>query len=121
MTDTAFNIKKFLLNAVLTLIITYIIAFMIIGIVWDPNGVNLFERPVGSMMTIIITGLMMSIPMAIGSFIANHPVPVTMGLGFFACFIIGLLGIRETTGKRLLYALLSFLTTLGTLQFCLMA
>lgn len=121
MADTTFCTKKFLLNALRVFVITYVIAFIVVGIVWDPNGVNLFERHIGNIILIIVSGLALCLPMGASSFIASHPLPLTMGLCFFACTIVGFMGIKEVTGRRLLYVLLSSLTILGVIEFCLMA
>lgn len=115
------NAKKVFLNALVTVVISYILAFTIVGILWDPNGVILFERPFTNAVMIVFSGLFMALYLGLTSFFSSHPIPITMGLGFLACFAVAMTDIKEETGKRLLYVLVSFLTVLGTVQFCLMA
>lgn len=121
MAERKFSIKRFLLTLIAVYILSYLAAFFIMGVVWDPNGVNLSGRPFIGIMTILGGGFMLALPMGASSFIVDHPVPLTMGVGFLSCLILGFIGIKEVTGRRLIYLLLAFLTILGTVQFCLMA
>lgn len=47
----------------------------------------------------------MCIPMGFKSFMVTHPVSATMGLGYMAFAIIGVLGRNNATGRLILYTI----------------
>ena len=121
MNQNEFKIKKFVTNIIIVICVSYLFTVIIFGIIWDPNGAILLERPLIDSARIIWIGFYSCIPLAIGSFIVNHPMPATMGLGYVAFCIVGLYGIKNATGQQILYVLMAFLTVFGTVKFFLIA
>jgi len=101
--------------------VTFTVTVILFGIVWDPNGANLLERKLPDTVRIIWHGLYMCFPLAFGAFGSSHPVPVVMGLGYAVIAVIGIVGIKYSVGRSVLYAVVGILTVLGTVRFFLMA
>lgn len=113
--------KRLLVNLAIVFFVTYVVVLIGFGIIWDPNGAILLERPLWDILRIVCVGFYMSIPMGIGVFLSKHPVSMTLGLGYLAIAIISLQGWNTKIGQRILYALVALLTTLGTVKFFLLA
>lgn len=119
-TDTL-NWKRFALTLVLVYLASFVITVILFGIILDPNGAILLERKFFDSARIVWGGLYMCLPLAFKTFAVNHPTPFVMGLGYLAIVIVGVVGIKQQTGRAVLCVLLSTLTVLGTVQFFLMA
>lgn len=116
------NTFKFLFTLVLTYLISYILCFIAFGIIWDPKGINLLGKSLTGALNIVLKGSYMSIPLAIDLFISKfNPVLATIGIGLLSFMIIGVLGVKDKTGKRVLIASVALFTALGSLKYCINA
>ena len=120
MKQQEFNWKLFITINIATILAAYIVTLVIFGIIWDPNGAILLERPWQNALKIIWIGFYSSLPMGIDLFLVNHPISMVMGLGFLSFIIIGWNGRKNATGRQIIYALICLLTVLGTVKFFLM-
>ncbi|MDX1514665.1 MAG: hypothetical protein R3174_13085, partial [Gammaproteobacteria bacterium] len=106
----AFNPKSFLIALVASVAASYAVTVIVFGILWDPNGALLLERSWQDVLRIIFIGFYKCIPLGIGTFLKNHPVPVTLGLGYLSFAVIGICGRDHPVGRVVLYALAVLLT-----------
>jgi len=122
MNETGFNWKSFIKALLVLTIIIYSITFVVVGVIWDPNGVNLFQRPLLAGAKIVLIGLVMSLPLGLKSLISiGHPVAAAISLGFLGCAIVAWMGRSTTVGRRVLYVLFAMISCVGTIRFCFMA
>ncbi len=120
-TRRAYSLVSFLLTSLVVFIGAYAVTVVGFGIVWDPNGAILLERPFDQAARIVGTGLYMSLPLAVAAFLVPHPVPGVMGATFGAVVILAWLGRAAVHCRAILYVALGAFTVLGTVRFFLMA
>lgn len=116
-----FSLKSFVLTSFAVFIACYLATVIGFGIVWDPNGAILLERPLAQTARIVATGLAMSLPLACAAFLVPHPVPPIMGAAFAIVAALAWMGRRTVHCRAIAYVLIGAFTVLGTVRFFLMA
>lgn len=115
------SFKQIAWQVIKTVLSVYLLTFIVFGIIFDPNGVNFFERSHFDMAKIFLIGMVMSVPFGIMNFWFAHPIPITLGIGFLFSILLSWFGRNEAWCFRVFLCLLGTLAAVGTVQFCLMA
>lgn len=103
--------------------LAFVLVFVLVGILWDPNGVNLFERSVLDASRIVVLGFLYYVPVVVGGrfFQPDDPVGLAIGCSLLGALVLGVVLRSSRVGRVLTYTSVFLWFALGTYGFCLMA
>ena len=115
--------KAFLINLALMYVAGFAFIFIAVGIIADPNGINLFERTIVEALLIVFGGLIIAPIAAAQALFGGPSSPETWFSGVFLIFsmLLGLWQRAKLAARLVTYLALACWCAIGTFYFCFLA